>query len=79
MDDHSHPLLHHPSCSGVIGLISRSLQPAVEAQKGAMGASTKIRNTAINAVDTVKVCNAQADEVQTYEDSVVAATIAYYT
>lgn len=44
-----------------------------------MGAPTKITTTTIKAVDTVKVYDAQADEVQKCDDSVVAAARPYDT
>lgn len=61
-----------------IGLISRSLQSAVEAQKTLLGSSVPHANTAINAVDTVKVFNAHDAEVKKYEKSVKDAAAPYY-
>jgi ATP-binding cassette subfamily B (MDR/TAP) protein 1 len=66
-----------PIAAGVLWLISRRLQPAIEAQKRALNEASKFADMAINAVDTVKVFNGQDHEVRQYVATIKKAAKLY--
>lgn len=66
-----------PIAALFLWLISRRLQPAIEAQKRELNEASKYANTAINAVDTVKVFNGQDNEVWQYTSAIKTAAKSY--
>lgn len=66
-----------PVTAGVLLLISRRLQPAIEAQRRQLNQASQFANTAINALDTVKVFNGQDHEVRQYVTAIKTAAKSY--
>jgi ATP-binding cassette subfamily B (MDR/TAP) protein 1 len=66
-----------PIAGGILYLISRKLTPAIEAQKRALTEASKLANTAVAAIDTVKAFNGQDQEVWQYLSAIKRST-AYY-
>ncbi|KAL5353075.1 ATP-dependent permease [Pseudogymnoascus australis] len=66
-----------PITSLVLWLVSRRLQPAIEAQRRALNIASKYTNTAFHAIDTVKVFNGQNHEVRQYASAINAAGLSY--
>lgn len=58
-------------------LISRRLQPAIEAQRRQLNQASQFANAAINAIDTVKVFNGQDHEVRQYVAAIKTAAKSY--
>ncbi|PQE27766.1 hypothetical protein CJF31_00010009 [Rutstroemia sp. NJR-2017a BVV2] len=66
-----------PLAGGILYLISRKLTPAIEAQKRELTEASKLANTAVTAIDTVKAFNGQDQEVWQYLSAIKRST-AYY-
>lgn len=66
-----------PTASLVLWLISRRLQPAIEAQRRELNIASKYTNTAFHAIDTVKVFNGQNHEIRQYASAINAAGLSY--
>lgn len=62
-----------PSAAVGLGLISRPLPSAIEAQKRKLNEASKYTNTAFKAIDTVKVFNGQHHEIRQYSSVIDAA------
>ena len=66
-----------PLAAILLWFISRGLTPAIEAQKRELSRATKYTNTAITAIDTIKVFNAQDHEVWQYYTTINRITVHY--
>jgi ATP-binding cassette subfamily B (MDR/TAP) protein 1 len=66
-----------PLAGGILYLISRKLTPAIEAQKRELTEASKLANTAVTAIETVKAFNGQDQEVWQYLSAIKRST-AYY-
>ncbi|KFY74500.1 hypothetical protein V499_05477 [Pseudogymnoascus sp. VKM F-103] len=66
-----------PTASLVLWLISRRLQPAIEAQRRELNIASKYTNTAFHAIDTVKVFNGQNHEIRQYASAINVAGLSY--
>lgn len=66
-----------PVVGGILFLASRGLSPAVEAQKKELSKASKYANTAFTAIDTVKACNGQNQEIWQYSRSINEVTKYY--
>ncbi|PQE13470.1 hypothetical protein CJF32_00005362 [Rutstroemia sp. NJR-2017a WRK4] len=66
-----------PLAGGILYLISRKLTPAIEAQKRELTEASKLANTAVTAIETVKAFNGQNQEVWQYLSAIKRST-AYY-
>ncbi|OBT62446.1 hypothetical protein VE03_08637 [Pseudogymnoascus sp. 23342-1-I1] len=66
-----------PTASLVLWLVSRRLQPAIEAQRRELNIASKYTNTAFHAIDTVKVFNGQNHEIPQYVSAINAAGSSY--
>jgi ATP-binding cassette subfamily B (MDR/TAP) protein 1 len=66
-----------PTASLVLWLVSRRLQPAIEAQRRELNIASKYTNTAFHAIDTVKVFNGQNHEIRQYASAINAAGLSY--
>lgn len=70
-------LASFPLVAGILFLASRGLAPAIEAQKRELGKASKYANTAVSAIDTVKACNGQNQEIWQYTRAIKEVT-GYY-
>lgn len=61
----------------LLAIITRKLQPATETQKRDLSEASKYSQTAITAVDTVKIFNGQDQEVWQYARAVKRAATSY--
>lgn len=66
-----------PIAGAVLWLVSRSLTPAIEAQKRDLSFASKRANNAITAISTVKVFNGQNQEVWQYYNAIKAVAKGY--
>lgn len=66
-----------PTAALVLWLVSRRLQPAIEAQRRELNIASKYTNTAFHAIDTVKVFNGQNYEIRQYASAINAAGLSY--
>ncbi|KFY39078.1 hypothetical protein V494_04121, partial [Pseudogymnoascus sp. VKM F-4513 (FW-928)] len=66
-----------PTASLVLWLVSRRLQPAIEAQRRELNIASKHTNTAFQAIDTVRVFNGQTHEIRQYTSAINAAGLSY--
>lgn len=66
-----------PTASLVLWLVSRRLQPAIEAQRRELNIASKYTNTAFRAIDTVKLFNGQNHEIRQYASAINAAGLSY--
>ncbi|ELR05408.1 hypothetical protein VC83_03566 [Pseudogymnoascus destructans] len=66
-----------PTASLVMWLVSRRLQPAIEAQRRELNIASKYTNTAFHAIDTVKVFNGQNHEIRQYASAINAVGLSY--
>lgn len=58
-------------------LITRNLQPAIELQKEQLTEASKLADTAIKFVDTVKAFNGREQETHQYKQAINAAAMSY--
>lgn len=66
-----------PTASLALWLVSRRLQPAIEAQRRELNVASKYANTAFHAIDTVKVFNGQNHEIRQYVSAINSAGLSY--
>lgn len=66
-----------PTASLVLWVVSRRLQPAIEAQRRELNRASKYANTAFHAIDTVKVFNGQNHEIRQYVSAINSAGLSY--
>jgi len=61
----------------ILFLVSKGLAPAIESQKRELSKASKYANTAVTAIDTVKVFNGQDQEIWQYFSTIKEVTIHY--
>ncbi|KAG4031336.1 hypothetical protein MFRU_009g01230 [Monilinia fructicola] len=66
-----------PIAGGILYLISKKMGPAIEAQKRELSQASKLTNTAITAIDTVKAFNGEGQEVWQYFLAIKRSTVYY--
>ncbi|KAB8302970.1 hypothetical protein EYC80_006282 [Monilinia laxa] len=66
-----------PIAGGILYLISKKMGPAIEAQKRELSQASKLTNTAITAIDTVKAFNGEDQEVWQYFLAIKRSTVYY--
>lgn len=66
-----------PFVAVILFFVSKGLAPAIEAQKQELSKASKHANTAITAIDTVKVFNGQNQETWQYHSTIKRVTVYY--
>lgn len=66
-----------PFAAVVLSFISGRMQPSIDAQVEELSHASKVAGTAISAIETVKCCNAQAEEVSNFRGAIERAARFY--